>query len=172
MPIRPVITSTFVLCAALAPLAQRPACAADATDPPPLSAAEWRFTLGVGTTIPVGKEPHLPPVPGIGARFAVERGWLGAVASAELMLAECVNGVEPDQACGEFRLWGIGPQATLRPRRPWSPYATALFQVGHGERHAFGLPSFMRPTGDRNCDFGCARWWFWQTSAGVTFSFD
>jgi len=201
---RTLVTSLAV-CVALEALARRPARAAEAGDAPAAPAPAWRLTLAIGTTVPVGKEPHLPPVPGFGARVLVERSWLGAVASADLMLAECVNGVEPDESCGSFSLWSVGPQATLLPRGSWSPYASLLFQIGHAERHAFGLPyhnvseevwvpavgprlgvryrgrmmgfyletgaSFMRATSDRSCDFGCPRWWFWQTSTGLSVSF-
>jgi hypothetical protein len=140
MPTRWIVASALTIVVALAPFAARRARAAEvvsASEPVP---SPWRFTFAIGTTVPVGEAPHLPPVPGIGARVLVERGWLGAVASAEMLLAECVDGVEQDEACGNFTLWGVGAQATLLPHRSWSPYVAAMFQMGHGERHAFGLP--------------------------------
>ena len=53
---------------------------------------------------------------------------------------------------------GIGPRAGVRYRR------SALgFYLETG-------PTFLRPSSDRDCEFGCSAWWFWQTSLGVTFT--
>jgi hypothetical protein len=201
MPTRLLVTALAVWGA----LAGRAARAQQAGSPEPQDqSTPWRFTLGAGVAVSDGRVPHLPPIPGLGARLLVEHGRWGAAATADLMAAYCVNGAEQDQGCGNLTLWGAGLSAALRPGRTWTPYATLLFQLAHGERYAFGLPyhyssdetwvagigpragvryrgrafgfyldtgpSFLRPSSDRNCEFGCSAWWFWQTSIGLTFS--
>jgi hypothetical protein len=196
---RRTVPSAFVLFVASGALAAGSALAAEPTEQPETATPAWQVTIGGGLTllVPPGAAPD-PRPPGIGLNLMVERGWLGAFASVDLMTAGCSGGGEADETCGDFVLWSLGPEAALLPPRSWTPYASFLFQIAHGEIAAFGRPydyseiwvptagprlgiryrgttvGFYLETGPSlmrsTCQFSCSTWWFWQTSTGISFS--